>query len=102
MTTDLKAAHHVLFNCYDYPKTEVIRNDPRGSFGNGAYYCIRLGNTLTTLLLLCIGLLLVEGDEHKHQVRFQVLFLDFVRELLSNTTNSARFWSVMLLAYSEC
>jgi hypothetical protein len=39
-----------------------------------------------------IGVLSVEGDEHKHQVR---LFVSrFVRELLSNTTSSARFWSV--------
>ena len=43
--------------------------------------------------ILYIGLLSVEGDEHKHQVRF---FLGSVRELLSNTTISGRFWSVML------
>jgi hypothetical protein len=51
-----------------------------------------------TLLLFCIGLLVVEGDEHKHQVRF--LCPDFVRELLSNTTSSARFWSVMSVYWS--
>ena len=45
-----------------------------------------------TLLLIYIGLLTVEGDEHKHQVLF---VSRFVRELLSNTTNSARFWSVI-------
>ena len=42
----------------------------------------------------CIGILTVEGDEHKHQVGF--LVSTSVRELLSNTTSSAKFWSVML------
>ena len=70
MTTDLKATHYVLFNSYDYPKPEVARNIIRGLFGNGAFYCInRGGDTLTTLLLFYIGLVSVEGDEHKHQVR---------------------------------
>ena len=46
------------------------------------------------MLLFCIGVLTVEGDEHKHQVG---LFISgFVCELLSNTTSSAGFWSVML------
>ena len=43
MTSDLKAAHHVLFNSYDYPKVEVIRHVSRGLFGNGALCCINLG-----------------------------------------------------------
>ena len=46
-----------------------------------------------TLLLIYIGLLTVEGDEHKHQVLF---VSRFVRELLSNTTSSTSFWSVVL------
>ena len=76
MTTDLKAAHHVLFNSYDYPKVEVIRHVSRQLFGNGAFLLYNLKNTLMTLLLL--GLLNVEGDEHKQQVRFllQDLFAD--------------------------
>ena len=47
-----------------------------------------------TLLLFYVGLLSVEGDQHKHQVRFFVKIC--VHELLSNTTSSAKFWSVML------
>jgi hypothetical protein len=57
-------------------------------------YNFKLEDTLTTLLL-CIGILAVEGDEHKHQVGL-VFISGFVRELLSNTTSSAEFWSVML------
>ena len=34
-----------------------------------------------TLLLFCIGILVVEGDEHKHQVRFFVS--GFVRTVIS-------------------
>ena len=93
MTTDLKAAHHVLFNNYDYPKPKVIKYIIGRLFGSGAFCCIIWGpfDDVTTIL----GLLTVEGDEHKHQVRF--LVSGFVRELLSNKTSSARFWSVVLV-----
>ena len=37
MTTDLKAARHVLFNSYDYPKSEVLRRVARTLFGSGAF-----------------------------------------------------------------
>ena len=79
MTTDLKAAHYVLFNSYDYPKSEIFRRIVRGLFGSGAFCRINWGGTLMTLLLLCIGLLSAEGDEHKHQVRF------FCLEICSRT-----------------
>ena len=73
MSTDLKAANYVLFNSYDYPKPEVMRFGLRKLFGSGVFCCVRnLGNTLMTLLLFYTGLLSVEGDEHKHQVRFFV------------------------------
>ena len=93
MTTDLKAANYVLLNSYDYPKPELLRFGLSELFGSGAFYCMNWRKTLMTLLLFSIGLLTVEGDEHKHQVLF---VSRFVHELLSNTTNSARFWSVML------
>ena len=54
-------------------------------------YNLKLEDTLMTLLF-CIGVLTVDGDEHKHQVGF--LFCFFC-ELLSNTISSAKFWSVM-------
>ena len=57
---------------------------------------IKLGDyfdDVTTIL----GLLTVEGDEHKHQVRFLVSGFQVVPELLSNKTSSARSWSVMLV-----
>ena len=43
MTTDLKAANHVLFNSYDYPKSEIFRRIIRGLFGSGAFFCINRG-----------------------------------------------------------
>ena len=67
MTTDLKAVHHMLFNSYDYPKTKLLRHVSRELFGNGALCSISLG---IHLLPFYIGLLIVEGDEHKDQVRF--------------------------------
>ena len=33
-------------------------------------FAVKLGDTLMTLALFYTGLLVVEGDEHKHQVRF--------------------------------
>ena len=71
MTTDLKVIHHVLFNCYDYPKTMLLRHVFRTLFGNGGLCCI---NLTMPLQLFYIGLLNAEGDEHKHQVQF--LFQD--------------------------
>ena len=47
------------------------------------------------LLLFYIGLVNVEGDEHKLQVRF-CFKIRFVRELLSKTLSSAKFWLAML------
>ena len=70
MTTDLKAAHYVLFSNYDYPKPEVVRNILRELFGSGAFCFINLNWGVMTSLPFYIGLLSVEGDEHKHQVRF--------------------------------
>ena len=52
MTTDLKAAHHVLFNTYDYPKPEVVRKIMRGLFGSGAFLLYKLGDTLMRLTIL--------------------------------------------------
>ena len=43
MTTDLKAANYVLFNNYDYPKPETVKNIMRRLFGSGAFYCINRG-----------------------------------------------------------
>ena len=74
MTTDLKAVHYVLFNNYDYQKPEVGQRVIRILVGNGVFCCITWGDTLMTLLLFYIGLVNVEGDEHKHQVQF--LFQD--------------------------
>ena len=51
MTTDLKAAHYVLFNSHDFPKPELIRKFIEGLFGSGAFCCKNLGDTLMTLLL---------------------------------------------------
>ena len=95
MTTDLKAANYVLFNSYDFQKPEVVRGIIRGLFGSGAFCCIIWRILMMTLLLFLIGLLSVEGDQHRHQVRV-FFFSKFVHEPLSNTTSSARFWSVML------
>ena len=39
MTTDLKAAHHVLFNIYDYPKTKVVKYMIGRLVGNGLFFC---------------------------------------------------------------
>ena len=95
MTTDLKAAHYVLFNSYDYQKLTMVRNFIRNLFGSGAFLLfIIVGYLIMTSLRFYIGLLSVEGDEHKHQVRF--LFYDEIHVLfakpLSYTTNtSARF-----------
>jgi cytochrome P450 len=47
MTTDLKANNYVLFNSYDYQKPRFFSHTLREVFGN--------------------GLLVVEGDVHKHQ-----------------------------------
>ena len=77
MTTDLKAANYVLFNSYDFQKPEVVRGIIRGLFGSGAFCCIIWRILMMTLLLFLIGLLSVEGDQHRHQVRlffFQDLF----------------------------
>ena len=72
MTTDLKATNYMLFNSYDYPKTKIIRNMIRILFGNGAFKfcCINRGIILMSLLLFYLGIISVEGDEHKNQVRF--------------------------------
>ena len=37
MTTDLKAAHYVLFNSYDYQKLTMVRNFIRNLFGSGVF-----------------------------------------------------------------
>ena len=73
MTSDVKAVHHVLFNSYDYPKPEVIRYILSGFFGSGAFCCMNWGDIVMTFYIY-IGVLTVEGDEHKHQVR--IFFLD--------------------------
>ena len=72
MTTDLKAAHYVLFNSYDFPKPNVLRNIFRELFGSGTCLLYKLGDTinLVTLLLFYIGILTAEGHEHKLQVSF--------------------------------
>ena len=86
MTTDLKAAYHVFFNSYDYPKPQVIKYLMSSVIGNGPFCCInsKLRDSLMTLLFVYLGILSVEGDEHKHQVRspagffwFQDLFVNF-------------------------
>ena len=46
MTTDLKAAHYVLFNSYDYPKPKVLRNIFRELFGSGTCLLYKLGDTI--------------------------------------------------------
>ena len=43
MTTDLKATNYVLFNSYDYPKSEIFRRIVRGLFGSGAFCRINWG-----------------------------------------------------------
>ena len=70
MTTDLKAAHYVINNNYDYIKVKVLRKISRRLFGKGAFCCINWGDNIMTIVLLHIGLLNAEGDEHKKQVRF--------------------------------
>ena len=61
----------MLFNSYDYPKTEVIRHVSRELFGSGGF-CLYKSRDLMTLLPFHIGLLIVEGDEHKQQVSFLI------------------------------
>jgi hypothetical protein len=43
MTTDLKATNYVLFNSYDYPKSEIFRRIVQGLFGSGAFCRINWG-----------------------------------------------------------
>ena len=45
MTTDLKATHHILFNSYDYRKSELVRRISRKLFGSGAFRCINWGKS---------------------------------------------------------
>jgi hypothetical protein len=65
----------VLFNLYDYPKSAVVKYITGKVFGRGPFllYNFKLEDTLMTLFY--IGLLTLEGDEHKHQVGF-FLFQD--------------------------
>ena len=70
MTTDLKATNYVLFNNYDYPKPEMVKNIMRRLFGSGAFFCTNWGIPCWCYYysVFYIGLLCVDGDEHKHQV----------------------------------
>ena len=73
MSTDLTAAHYVLFNYYDYPKPTKVRKIIRALFGSGGT-CFFLLYNLSEICLdvVNIGVLIAEGDEHKNQVGFFV------------------------------
>ncbi|KAF8816768.1 cytochrome P450 [Phlegmacium glaucopus] len=63
LTTDLKAINYILFNSYDYPKSEEISYTMRQLFGNGVFS----GMNRDIFFRLYKGVLVVEGDVHKHQ-----------------------------------
>ena len=71
MTTDLKANNYILFNSYDYQKIRAVNYIFRQIFGNGTFPHINCG-TSSLMTLFCIGLVVVEGDVHKHQVRLKM------------------------------
>jgi hypothetical protein len=59
-TTDTKAINHILMNSHIYQKPEVARYNMSRTLGN--------------------GLLVVEGDKHRHQVH---LWLSHLQEFVS-------------------
>ena len=85
MTTDLKAINYIIFNAYDYQKPELIAFTFRQMFGSGVY---SQWIFFWLMIILNKGLLSVEGDAHKHQVR---LFLNNILDIFSNPTVAEDF-----------
>lgn len=65
---DTKALNHVLVNSYDYQKSDATRYDLSRMVGTGTYDLPQVPLYYLLKWHWKLGLLVVEGDEHKHQV----------------------------------